>query len=342
MLMSNFNVDILQMRDSSFNIGFKMGKYIKNNPLLNIFESITKPDIDYKNMESIFSAFAPHLLDELEGLSQGLKIPLTKAASLFSGYDMPKTEALGCSAIMNKDYYVRNYDFSPDLYDGIFSLIQPDTSFATVGYNLQILGRHEGVNQKGLVAGLHFVSNHGYTKGISAWTAVRMVLDSCSTTKEAINMLKETPHAACYNFSLGDKNGDNAVVEASPDKFVVRRGPSVLSCVNHFQDGNLEHKNRTSTAHSVKRLEHLIDIADKKETHSAMFNHFKDINSPLFFTDYDDLFGTLHTFSYSYQDSRVLTAIARSEQILDINFQDWVNGENIDEDVLEGFIEEGS
>src|SRR5699024_11246032 len=81
-----------------------------------------------------------------------------KAAALFSGYDMPKAEALGCSAMMTKKYYVRNYDFSPDLYDGLFSLIQPDTSFATAGYNLQILGRHDGVNQEGLVAGLHFRS----------------------------------------------------------------------------------------------------------------------------------------------------------------------------------------
>lgn len=337
--MSNFTVDVLQMRDNNFNFGLTMGKYIKNRSLLKTFESITKPEIDCKNMEAVFSSFASHLLDELEGLSQGLEIPFNQAAALFSGYDMPKVGALGCSAIMTEDYYVRNYDFSPDLYDGVFSLIQPDVSLATVGYNLQLIGRHEGVNQKGLVAGLHFVSNHGYTKGVSAWTAVRMVLDSCSTTEEAVDMLKEIPHAACYNFSLGDKQGNHAVVEASPDNVVVRRESSVLSCVNHFQEEKLQNKNRPSIEQSVNRHYHLVDLADQNKTHFEMFHHFKDIHSPLFFTDYDDLFGTLHTFSYSYNDSRILTAIAQSEQVLDINFQDWVNGKDVEESILTGVVE---
>lgn len=221
--MSNFTVDIVQVRGDSFHIGCSLGEQIKNNSLVNTFKLITKPTIDYESMKSVYTMFAPHLLEELEGLSHTLKISIKKTASLFSGYDMPKAEVLGCSTITTKDYYVRNYDFSPIFYDHMFSLIQPQTSFATAGYNLQMIGRHDGVNEKGLVVGLHFVSNDGYTKGVSAWTAVRMVLDSCSSTDEAIFMLKEIPHAACYNFSLGDKSGHIAVVEASSDKVVVRK-----------------------------------------------------------------------------------------------------------------------
>lgn len=340
-MMVNFTVNVLQIRDSSFNIGYKMGKLIQNKPLVKTLDTITKSDIDVKSMETIFSTFAPHLIEELEGLSQGLEIPFNKAASLFSGYDVPKTEAMGCSALMTKEYYVRNYDFSPELYDGLFSLVQPDTSFATAGYNLQILGRHDGVNQEGLVSGLHFVSNHDYTKGISAWTAIRMILDSCPTIDDAIHMLKEIPHAACYNFSLGDKNGNFAVVEASPEKVVVRQGSSLLTCVNHFQDHMLTNKNRSVTIEgSVKRNNYLLYMKNKNYKHVEMFDIFKDINSPVFFTDYENLFGTLHTFSYSYQDSRILTAIARSNQVLDVNFQAWVDGEPINEHILEGMIEE--
>lgn len=327
-LMSKFNVDMLQIRNDSFNIGLEIGRHVKNSSLLNMFASITRSEIDEPTMKSVFRSFAPHLLDELEGLSQGLRMPLKKVAALFSGYDMPKVGALGCSALMTADYYVRNYDFSPNLYDGIFSLCQPRTSLATAGYHLQILGRHDGVNQEGLVAGLHFVSNHGYRKGVSAWT----------TTEEAIQMLKDIPHTACYNFSLGDKQGNQAVVEASPDKIAVRRDSSALSCVNHFQEEKLQHKNRPSIEHSAKRQHHLIGLASQNTTHFEMFNHFRDMHSPLFFTDYDDLFGTMHTFSYSYQDSRILTTIAQSKRVLDVNFQDWVNGKDIAEDMLEGII----
>ncbi|OCA88419.1 peptidase C45 [Bacillus sp. FJAT-27225] len=337
--MSTFSVSVIQLRDSSFDIGLKMGKYIKNKPILKTLELITKSEIDYKNMKAIFSYFAPHLLDELDGLSQGLEISLSRAASLFSGYDMPKTEAMGCSALITKDYYVRNYDFSPVLYDGVFSLVQPETAFASAGYNLQILGRHDGVNQEGIVVGLHFVSNNGYTKGISPWTAIRMVLDKCSSIDDAIYMLKEIPHSACYNFSLGDKEGNIAEVEATPEKVIVRYGQSFMTCVNHFQDDLLKHKNRISIEGSIQRNHYLLGLKDKNYTHRQMFEEFKSIKSPVFFTDYRNLFGTLHTFSYSHKDSRILTTIAKSDQVLDINFQDWVDGEEINDQVLDGVIE---
>lgn len=337
--MSDFLVNVIQIRDTSFNIGLKFGKYLNNNPLLNVLESITRPEIDYKGLKSIFSGLAPHLLEEIEGLACGLEISTMRSASLFSGYDVPKTEAMGCSAIITKDYYVRNYDFSPALYDGIFSLVQSEAAFATAGYNLQVLGRHDGINQEGLVIGLHFVSNNGYSKGISPWTAIRMVLDMCSSVDDAIQMLKEIPHSACYNFSLGDKNGNIAVVEASPETVIGRLGDSLLSCVNHFQEETLINKNRLSIDGSVKRNSYLQGMTTEHITHQEMFDIFKDKRSPLFFTDYENLFGTLHTLSYSFQDSRIMTTIAESNQVLDFSFEDWVKGKNITEQILRGNID---
>lgn len=337
--VSNFNVSIFQIRDSSFQIGLKTGEKLHNTSILKIFESITKQEIDLHNMKSIYSNFAPHLLEELEGLAQGFEISLDRAAALFSGYDVPKTEGMGCSSLLTNEYYVRNYDFTPGLYDGIFSLVQTDKAFATAGYNLQILGRHDGVNENGLVAGLHFVSHDSYAKGVSPWASIRMVLESCSSVDDAVAMLKEIPHSACYNFSLGDRNGNMAEVEASSEKVIIRYGESTLACVNHFQDARLTDENRGSIEGSVGRNKHLLGLMDKRLTHHDMFQHFKNVDSPIFFTDYENLFGTLHTFSYSYQHSRILTTIARSSQVLDINFLDWVNGEDMREESLTGFIQ---
>ncbi|QKY70728.1 C45 family peptidase [Lentibacillus sp. CBA3610] len=326
--MSDFTVNIFQYRGSSYQIGLNLGRKLIGTRIPQMFENITCPVIDVDNMKAIYRSFAPHLLDELEGLADGLKIPWVKAAALFSGYNLPKVGALGCSAMLTDTYYVRNYDFSPDLYDGYFSLVQPEEAFASAGYNLQVLGRHDGVNQHGLVAGLHFVSNHGYTTGISAWTAVRMVLDTCSTVPEAIDMLKAIPHAACYNFSIGDQGG-SAVIEASPDDVVIRRDQSFLTCVNHFQNESLQNKNGPDFTHSVDRHTYLQTMDGKKLPQEEAFDHFRSNASPLFYTDYDDLFGTLHTFSYGYEDSRILTAIAQSDQVLDIDFDKWVAGKNM-------------
>ena len=339
--MSSFKVSIFQIRGNSYQIGLKTAEKVRNTPILKTFESITRQEIDLHNMKSIYSTFAPHLLEELEGLAQGLGISPGRAAALFSGYDVPKTEAMGCSALLTSEYYVRNYDFSPALYDEIFSLVQADQAFATAGYNLQILGRHDGVNEKGLVAGLHFVSHVGYAKGVSPWASIRMVLDGCSSIDEAAAMLKEIPHSACYNFSLGDRKGNMAEVQASPENVIIRYGESALSCVNHFQEDQLASENRESISGSFQRNKYLLELMDKRLSHHDMFHHFNNVESPIFFTDYENLFGTLHTFSYSYQHSRILTTIARSSQVLDINFQDWVNGEDIREGSLSGFIQEG-
>ncbi|MCA0149467.1 MULTISPECIES: C45 family peptidase [Rossellomorea] len=337
--MPEFKIQVFQMRANSYLIGVDTGEKMRATSILQILGSITKQEIDLSEMKSIYSSIAPHLLDELDGLAEGFSISFHKAAALFSGYDVPKTEAMGCSSLLTKDYYVRNYDFSPDLYDGVFSLVQPEQTFASAGYNLQLLGRHDGVNEHGLVAGLHFVSYDGYRKGVSPWVGIRMVLDTCSSLEEAVALLKEIPHYACYNFSIGDRNGNIAEVEASPEKVVVRYGESFLSCVNHFQDEQMKRKNRSSIEGSLERNKHLLSLNEKQLSHRQLFQHFKNNESPIFFTDYENLFGTLHTFSYSYHESRILTTIAGSKQVLDVNFQDWVNGDDIRGKNLSGNIE---
>ena len=336
--MASLEVQVLQIREDSYHIGLETGKALQRNSILTTLEMITKSEIDYDSMKSIYEMYAPHLLDELQGLSEGLEIPLKKAAALFSGFDVPKTEAMGCSTIISKDFYVRNYDFGPLFYDGFFSLVQGDQAFASAGYNLQAIGRHDGVNEKGLVIGLHFVSHYDYSVGLSPWTSIRMILDRCSTTDEAIQMLKEIPHAACYNFSIGDQNGNIAVVEATPTKIVVRREQDFISCVNHFQDKELQQKNRLFNDNSIKRNNYLQSLRNSNLPHREMFHQFSNSESPLFLTDYDNLFGTLHTFSYSFNDKKILTTIARSDQLLDINFNEWIKGEDLKVTNLTGII----
>lgn len=340
--MSDFTVNIFQHRGSSYQTGFNLGQQLTGSRVPQMFENITRPAIDAGNMKEIYRIFAPHMIDELEGLADGLNISWKKAVALFGGYNVPRPPALGCSAMLTDSYYVRNYDFTPDLYDGYFSLIQPKAAFASAGYNLQVIGRHEGVNQHGLVAGLHFVSNSGYTTGISAWMAIRMLLDTCATASEAINMLKEMPHAACYNFSIGDKHGNTVVVEVTPDNVETRCAPSFLTCTNHFQNKSLQHKNRPVINNSVDRHTYIKTMDEKHLMHEEAFEHFRDKTSPLFYTDYDGLFGTLHTFSYSYKNARILTSIAQSDQVLDIHFDNWVAGNNISEEQLQGIIKQSS
>jgi predicted choloylglycine hydrolase len=93
MNISTFKVDVLQLRGTSFNIGVSLGKILKDLLIVKVMETVTKQEIEMEKMKSLYSAFAPHLLDELLGLSEGLELPFNKCAAMFSGYDMTKVAA---------------------------------------------------------------------------------------------------------------------------------------------------------------------------------------------------------------------------------------------------------
>ncbi|MEC0283019.1 C45 family peptidase [Terribacillus saccharophilus] len=335
--MEEIKAAIIQARGSAYEIGKNTAAAYAKNPILQQFSQLASQQTNYEEIKALFSDYAPHLLDELQGLADGLGLSLQAAAALYSGYNLPRPQALGCSAYVDQFQYVRNYDFSPSLYDHCLSFIAPEEVFGSIGYNLQLIGRHDGVNEKGLAIGLHFVSNSGYQKGLSAWSVLRIALDTCETTQQVINLFKELPHAACYNFSVGDAQGSHAVIEVAPEKLCVRSSTAGLNCVNHFQHGELEAFNRQDMTSSVKRDNFLLNLDKSEMTQEELFDLFSDPASPLFFEDYDQLFGTLHTFAYSFQTWQLITSLSRGNP-LEIDIEDWFAGKDLKIDMLYGRI----
>lgn len=141
---------------------------------------------------------------------------------------------MGCTAVVSSNYYVRNYDFSPEVYDNRLALVNPKEAYASVGYSLHMLGRHEGVNEKGLTIGFHFVNHTHPRKGLSAASVIRIVLDTCQTTEETIQLIEELPHSWSYNYSMGDASGYTAVVETTPVEINVRHDQDTLIMCESF------------------------------------------------------------------------------------------------------------
>lgn len=335
--MEEIQAAIIQARGSAYKIGKKTAAAYTENPILQQFSQLSSQGTKYEEIKALFSNYAPHLLDELQGLADGLGKTQQEAAILYSGYNMPRPQALGCSAYVDQYHYVRNYDFSPSLYDHCLSFIAPEEAYGSIGYNLQLIGRHDGVNEKGLTIGLHFVSNQGYRKGLSAWTVLRIALDTCETTQQVIDLFKELPHAACYNFSVGDAKGTHAVIEVTPEKVCVLSSRAGLNCVNHFKHSDLEALNRQDMTSSAKREKFLLNTKTSTMSQQELFDLFSDPASPLFFEDYNRLFGTLHTFAYSFKTKQLMTALSRGKR-LELNIEDWFTGNNFKVDRLYGEI----
>ncbi|MBR0715780.1 C45 family peptidase [Bradyrhizobium liaoningense] len=291
--------------------------------------------------ERAFRTYAPALWAEIGGIAEGLNISMEHAVTYF-GNDSLRMPTGGCSAVMSGGVYGRNYDFWPRKYEARFALLQAHGSYASIGGSHQLTGRLDGMNEHGLAIGLHLVRARPRSPGLTSTLLVRRVLDSCATTAEAIDLLRRTPHAMQYNYSLLDAGGGAAVVEAGAGAVAVRAG-DWLACTNHFQSSQLRRLNRR-VAHSIDRLPPLEGWAARELSAEQTFHALNFSASPAFH-NYGNA-QTLHTIVAEPARRRLLIGIggdaaALEEDMLDIDFKLWVTGEDLSVKQLMGQLNLG-
>ncbi len=267
-----FRVSIVQCRGTPYEIGRAQGQLFAATKKGRAF--VRRKEIKFpwwfklRTEERVFAKFSPSLWEEIAGLADGLGISLERAVFCFGNNGL-RPPIGACSASIAKGVYGRNYDFRPRYYGARFAFVQTSGSYASVGSSELLTGRLDGMNENGLTIGLHLVSMKGRFPGLSCVLIVRIILDQCATTAEAIGMLRRLPHAMQYNYSILDAHGTAAVVEAVPGSVAVRSG-DWLACTNHFQSPLLRPLNR-GAVHSQQRLPALEAWAAQSLTAEAMF-----------------------------------------------------------------------
>ena len=333
-------VRIVELSGDYYQFGLEQGHELSSLPIseqLNQLMALTINSNSQKAHE-ILKNVSPNLLDELKGLAEGLNIPLDTTIKLFSGYDVVFPE-MGCTTLVNEGYYVRNYDFSPEMYDARLVFTKPIDGYASVGFSQQVIGRLDGMNEKGLVVGLHFVNNEHRKEGFIATSIVRMLLEQCANIEEAINFITKIPHGYCYNFSITDPSGRSTIVEASPQQQIVNYTNPLL-CTNHFESEVLRGKNRPEIQSSVKRKESLRFILSNGLSPMSAYHHFNNGSSPLFFKFYKEYFGTLHTVVYSPKDLSMIIGVGENCKPMMLSLKEYLNGTIILPESIKGIINE--
>jgi predicted choloylglycine hydrolase len=337
-----FRVSVVQCRGTPYEVGRAQARLFattsKGRAFLRSKTTRFPWWFNVRTERRVFEKFAPVLWEELSGLADELGVTIELAAFRF-GNDGMRPPIGACSAAMSAGVYGRNYDYRPRYYGAQFVLLQASGSYASIGSSHQLTGRLDGMNEHGLTIGLHQVKKSPRFPGLSADLIVRMILDQCSTTAQAVEKLRQLPHAMQYNYSLLDASSVAAVVEAGPGAVAARTG-AWLACTNHFQSPLLRPLNRR-IAQSQQRLPPLEAWASGSLSAEQMFTALNQSTSPAFFHGYLRGGGTLHTIVGEPAKRRLLVGIggdaaALEEDMLDVNFDRWVAGEDLPISQLQG------
>lgn len=322
--------DVIQYRGSHYDFGYFQGQKLQDSPIISNRKKQWGPKfnrhfiIDLPTYRQAITRVAPFIWEEINGLANSLRMPLEEAVQLFGGYYLEYVRS-GCSIFADSDYMVRNYDSHPRSYEGRYLFYQPtDAGYAVIGPSMQITGRIDGMNEKGLVMGYNFTHRKQSADGFLCNMIGRLILETCANIDEAIVLLKEIPHRHSFSYVLLDKGGVSYVVEASPREVAVRRSQV---CTNHFH--LLDKENRYRQDESRRREK---AIQEKQQPAPGRLQAFRVMNEPaydIFSFKYDAAAGTLHTAAYFPNDMKAWFSLGPNRKPVIFDFNKWLKGNDV-------------
>lgn len=338
--MKSYYSDVFQFRGTHYDFGYMQGQQLKNSPILpNRERQWRKREnrhfiVDPETSMNMLRKIAPQVLDEIQGLADALELDITEAFKKFGGYYLELTRS-GCSIFTGKDFFVRNYDSHPRGYEGRYIFYQPtDQGYAFMGPTMQITGRIDGMNEKGLVIGYNFTHTKKSADGFMCSMIARLVLETCADTDEAVALLKDIPHRHSFSYVVQDSRGIPYVIEASPRNVAVRQSNI---CTNHFH--MLHEENRYRQEESLQREQ---NIMNKQQNTSKPYEAFKIMNSlneGIASTKYDASAGTIHTSVYMPKELKALFVIGLDRKPVIFDFNKWLQGKDINITKIKGELD---
>jgi len=203
----------------------------------------TEEKLDFgRRSEEEAKKFFPEILEEVQGFADACHAPYEQLAALLLSVGCFEVEQSTCSiftAFNGSDaVFGRNYDFYYSFKRHIEAYLTcPREGYWSLGHSDIFIGREDGVNEKGLAVGITGIRGKSVKPGVNFAVGTRHLLDRCSSVGEGVKALSGVQHSTTCTYLLADREGDMAVVEASPGRVRTRRpgeGDSFIVCTNHF------------------------------------------------------------------------------------------------------------
>lgn len=264
-------------KGNHYQAGLEYGKQLHLqgiNPLKSII--ITDKQVEYtQQVFHIYQEWYPNIIDEIQGMSDGLKSDSdTMFSFLFTMYVLRFDANCSTIAVSNRNgtFLGKNSDFNPlvsNLCTSSHYLL--DNTYFFKGQSTAWIEIEDGLNSEGLAVALTFVYPTKISIGFNSGMLVRYLLENFKTVNECVAFLREVPIGSAQNITLADKKGNICVVESNCDKVEVIYPESQKQTVvstNHFNSEELLSYQGDLTldpSMSRERFNTLVNYSDKKE-----------------------------------------------------------------------------
>jgi predicted choloylglycine hydrolase len=192
----------------------------------------------------------------------------------------------------NNFFLIRNYDYSPRLFEGV--QLYSNWNKKVIGISDGLWGLLDGINEDGLVVSLTFGGRRVVGEGFGIPLIMRYVLETCSTKEEVIKAFKRIPSHMSYNVTVLDVSGSYSTLFIAPD-----RETEVLDYpigTNH--QGQVEWEDYAALTETRERLAYLETcLYNHNETKEGLLRKF--LAKPLYSQKFEKSFGTLYTSIYN-------------------------------------------
>ena len=246
----------------------------------------------YKRLREHMPELAP-IYEQLVDLAGGQDLP-----ARFLTLWKPPPFMSGCSqAVWLKGFpaLVRNYDYSPLLYEA--NIMHTNWLRPVIAMGDCLWGALDGMNDAGLCVSLAFGGSKATGEGFGIPLVLRYLLETCSTTKEAVAVLNRLPVHMSYNVTVLDAQGQYRTAFLAPG-----RAPEVteLQCATNHQS-RIEWEAYAAMSQTEMRRIFLDEAIAYESDFNRFVRHF--LERPLYSTQFMRGFGTLYTCVY-YPESK--------------------------------------
>jgi predicted choloylglycine hydrolase len=213
----------------------------------------------------------------------------------FLSFYCPPRYLAGCSQAIwpgDEPLLVRNYDYSPDAFDAVV-LKTNWLGRGVIGTSDGLFGMVDGLNDAGLALSLTFGGRRQVGDGFGVPLILRYVLQTCTTAKEAGEVLARIPCHMSYNVTAVDADRNYLTAYLTPDRPAVLTRAAVAT--NHQE--RVEWSSHARMTATVERERYLLQrLTLHPETKEKFIGAF--LKPPLYSTAFASGFGTLYTAAY--------------------------------------------